>query len=516
MRQAGMELPPKIISESNPIEKGPGALYAAFALFAAGLLVYSQTLAFHWDEGFHILTAHLISAGKRPYLDFFFPQTPLNAYWNAAWMAVFGHSWRAVHAIAALATVGSVALIAQYLFALFPDRRWRPGVAFAALALFGLNSLVWEFGAISQAYALCLLLIVAAFRSAAAAVSRPRFLMCALAGILAGAAAASSLLIAAAPVVLLVWIWANNRAGSRWQKIAGFVVGAAIPWAPILWLFARGPHQVIFNIIKFHLFYRSVNWSGATGNDIGVATGWINNSPSLLLVLLAFAGLFAIRKMGFDSARRSEFRLCLWLTAAMGAQNLTAHPTFSQYFIFLLPFLTVVAAIGFYTVALRLVDSGRPRVCVIVMLCVAVLCLGSSLYDQDEDYCTWRQLERVTDKVKQVTPKDAPLYAPEQIYFLARWPVPYGLEHDDSSKFQLSEAESARLHVLPKGEGDRRIKAGSYATAVVCDDDKRADELQGWDIYSQNADFGECTVFWQLTPKTAQPSSPLGPDSAED
>jgi len=39
------------------------------------------------------MTAYLIGTGKRPYLDFFFPQPPLNAYWNRAWMGDFGPSW---------------------------------------------------------------------------------------------------------------------------------------------------------------------------------------------------------------------------------------------------------------------------------------------------------------------------------------------------------------------------------------------------------------------------------------
>ena len=63
-------------------------------IVAAGLILYSQTYAFAWDEGFHLLAAQLIDAGKRPWLDFCFPQTPLNAYWNAGWMRVFGESWR--------------------------------------------------------------------------------------------------------------------------------------------------------------------------------------------------------------------------------------------------------------------------------------------------------------------------------------------------------------------------------------------------------------------------------------
>ena len=51
----------------------------AILLVTAGLLVYSQTLAFAWDEGYHLVAAFLIAHGKIPYIDFVFPQTPLNA-----------------------------------------------------------------------------------------------------------------------------------------------------------------------------------------------------------------------------------------------------------------------------------------------------------------------------------------------------------------------------------------------------------------------------------------------------
>jgi hypothetical protein len=473
------------------------ALYAASAILAAGFVVYSQTMAFHWDEGFHILTAYLIHLGKRPYLDFFFPQTPLNAYWNAAWLGVSGSSWRAVHAVAALATIASVVLIAQYLYTLFPDRRWQPAAAFAALALFGLHSLVWEYGAISQAYPLCLFLVVAAFRAAVAATGRPRAGMSALAGMLAGAAACSTLLTAAASAVLLVWIWLNNRAGSRWLKAAAFLAGAVVPCVPVLVLFARGPHNVVFDILKYHSIYRRVEWPGATGHDIGIVTDWFNGSQSLLLVLLAAAGLAFSRKAGFDRPRQAEFRLCLWLALAIGAQNLFAHPTFPQYYVFLIPFLTVLGTIGFYILSLRLMDHDRPRIPVILMVGIAALCLGNSVYN-DRDTYTWRQLERVTAKVKQVTPKGAALLAPEQLYVLAQWPVPPGMEHDDAHKLQLGSAQSARLHIVPKAEVDRQIKAGDYATMVSCDDD-RTSEVAGWNVYAQKADYGECTVFWQFT-----------------
>jgi hypothetical protein len=77
------------------------------------------------------------------------------------------------------------------------------------------------------------------------------------------------------------------------------------------------------------------------------------------------------------------------------------------------------------------------------------------------------------------------------------------MEHDDAHKLQLSPTESARLHILPKAEVDRQIKAGDFATMVVCDDD-RASEVEGWKVYSQKADFQDCTVFWQFE-KAAQP-----------
>jgi hypothetical protein len=65
------------------MSRGGIALGAVLALISAGLIVNSQTIAFAWDEGFHLLAAQLIAHGRRPYLDFCFAQSPLNAFWNA-------------------------------------------------------------------------------------------------------------------------------------------------------------------------------------------------------------------------------------------------------------------------------------------------------------------------------------------------------------------------------------------------------------------------------------------------
>lgn len=454
-----------------------------------------------WDEGFHILAARLISTGKRPYLDFIFAQTPLNAYWNAFWMKIFGTSWRVVHAVATLATLGSIALIVEYVSGLFPDRRWQSAAAFAALALFGLNVWVWTVGTVSQAYPLCLFLMVAAFRLAIVAVTRPRLTMSFTVGLLVVAAAASSLLAAPASPVLLIWMWFNNRAGNRLIKTAAFLAGAVVACIPLLMLFAGGPHQVLFDILKYHAVYRRLRWEAPTTHDIGIVTDWVNSSPDLLLALFALAGLFSLKDSGFDASRRAEFHLCLWLGLTIGAQNTLARPTFPMYFVFMIPFLTVLSVLGFYAVVTRLQEN--PGNAVIALLVIMILCLGNSLHESS-GYYTWPELEQVAAKVKEVTPKDAPFLAPEHIYFLVGWPVPPGMEYDDSHKLDLAPAENAALHVLPKVEVDQQVKAGAFSTAVVCDEDDEVIDIKQLNVYSQTAEVQDCTVFWQAEKKNVE------------
>src|SRR3974390_2043183 len=95
----------------------------------AGLIVYAQTAAFAWDEGFHLLAAQLINGGKRPYADFFFAQAPLNAYLNALWMRLFGETWRVPHAISAVLSIAAIFLTADYVLRRFPEPRWRVAAA---------------------------------------------------------------------------------------------------------------------------------------------------------------------------------------------------------------------------------------------------------------------------------------------------------------------------------------------------------------------------------------------------
>src|ERR1019366_1147304 len=170
-------------------QKSYWVLAGTVTLLAGGMLFYSQTDAFAWDEGFHLLTAQLITRGERPYLDFNFSQTPLNAYWNALWIIVFGQSWRTAHAVASVMTALALMLTADFVFTRFPVIRWRFPLALMTALTLGLNVLIVQYGTIGQAYALALFLVVASFRISIEAVDKERISYAIAAGLLSSSAA---------------------------------------------------------------------------------------------------------------------------------------------------------------------------------------------------------------------------------------------------------------------------------------------------------------------------------------
>ena len=431
-----------------------------------------------------MLAAQLIARGKRPYLDFFFPQTPLNAYWNAAALRLFGGTWRTVHALSALVTAGTILLAADFVYTRFPAVHWRLPGAIAAALLIGLQANVIEYATTGQPYALCLLLMVAAFRVSVVAVEREGWIATAAAGMLASAAAGCSLLVSAAPVVLLIWIVRR----SRLSRLPAFLAGALVPFLPVLWWFARAPRQVFFNLFQYHLFYRRASWEDPTPHDWEVLTSWLTSPQALVLGLLAAAGLWHCKC-------RPEFSLCGWLALTIGAELCVTHPTFEWYFVLVIPFLAILAVAGLHAVCSRPYPRVPPWLPVALLLAVVSLGAAKTLY-ADRNGFSWRDLEAVARKVEEVTPPGAPLWADEHIYFLTRRPPAEGTEVAYAEDIDLPAAQALSLHIVPLDELDRRAAAGVFHTVSTCEMSAPLEELKSPRLFLHSASVATCHVFW--------------------
>jgi hypothetical protein len=463
------------------------------------LLIYSQTIAFAWDAGFHLLAAQMINSGKRPYIDFCFPQTVLNTWWMAIWMRLLGQSWRVAQALAALALSGAIVLASTYVFRRLPIARWRLAAAVVTAVLFGFHELVFRFGTIAQAYAICMFLTVAAFRVAIGTPDRAGPWRPAAAGCLAGAAAGCSLLSAAAIPVFLAWIAFANRKGKRWVKCAVFATAAAVPFTPMARLFVEGPSQTWFNIFQYQFAFRHAVWGNTVAHDLGEISTWLNSTQSLSLFLLAAAAWWFVRGPECPAALRSELYLCGCLALALQVEVALARPTFARYFVLAAPFLAIMAGPGFYEVATRLrgLQSGSlvPALLVVVLMVIGAV---HAVYDNSDVY-RWRDLERVAAKIRQVAPPNPLIYAEEPVYFLLHVDPPEGMQFAYSRELDLPPAQSAQLHIVPQEVMDQRVQAGAFDVAEVCLDQGTIDRLKLKSLYRQTERIEYCDIFWDRT-----------------
>jgi hypothetical protein len=480
-------------------------LCGAVLAIACGLLIYAETRAFYWDEGFHILAAQLIEGGSRPYLDFFFPQPPLNAYWNGGWMRAFGERWRVVHALAAIATGGAVLISADFVYRTFPFPAWRFAAGLTTALCFGLNPLVMTYATVGQAYALCLLLIVVAFRLCLETCVRRSALWAAAAGLASGAAAASSLLTAPVGAVLFGYLLWCDQTGGRVRKSVAFIVAGSVPFLPVAWLALEDFRKVFFNLVEYHLFYRKLAWSEALSHDAEIISSWFDSGHALLLGALALCGFLFARSKDCPPSRRREYYLCAWLVGGQALWLCNIHPTFNQYFVFVVPFLAILAPAGLRALVLRFDSSGRPLWPVLLVGAFMAFGIGKSLFER-RDNLFWGDVEAVAAKVNEVTPPTAPVFADEFVYFASKRLPPRGFEHADAHKLSLPSWFAGRLGVVGTQEVEKLLRAGHFATVETCESDF-AEGAGLKSLYRQSAEFKECTVYWDFDSSRATPAA---------
>ena len=491
------------IEEEAPPGISRLAVWLVVLALEVGLLVLSQTVIGYRDEGLHLLAAQLINSGKRPYLDFFFQHPPLYAYLNALCLQIFSPSWRGPHALAALLSGGAILLVAEYVYSRVRMPDWRMPVTIAAAAFMSLNTLAIRFATISQPYAACLFFGAASFRLVVAAAETSSGLVSFCAGIAAGAAAASWLLAAPIAPVLLIWLIWRTRRGHRIKRCTQFLAGCTVPLLQLLWLTVQGPRQVFFDLVEFHLFHRWMNFVPASGVlrwDLDVLTGWIRSTQGLLLVGLPILSLTDARK--WDTRQRAELYLCAWLAAGLAVSSACAHPTFAQYFILLTPFVSILAALGLYSLGSSLWPARKAGW--VVLATVGLFCMHAYQL-RPYLYPCWRQLEAVAQAIDEVVPQTGEFYSPyESVYFAARRMPPSGLENNFAAVIRLPQAFATSLHVVHQSQINEWLKAGRFAAVLIWADDPDIESLGLRRVYQQHREV-TCYdlrhyIFWDRAP----------------
>jgi hypothetical protein len=199
--------------------------------------------------------------------------------------------------------------------------------------------------------------------------------------------------------------------------------------------------------------------------------------------------------------------LCGWLALALGAHICSAHPTFPQYFLLLTPFLSLLAAVGLYSIGSRMYAPDRPFWPVFVYGFLLCFALAKSVSEEINDF-SWVDFEEIARQVDRVTPPRGSLLADEHVYFLTRRTPPPGMELGDSHKLELPVALADLVHIVNGSELDRRVRAGVYDTVETCDDEARMQARGLPQLYSNSVEISSCTVFWGLRkPRPVQESN---------
>ena len=114
--------------------------------------------------------------------------------------------------------------------------------------------------------------------------------------------------------------------------------------------------------------------------------------------------------------RKREFSLCAGLAVTVGVYLSLVRPTLERYYLFTIPFLSILALAGLSAAALKLYRADRPWLPVVPMALLLGFGLAKSLYDE-RDNLAWSDLEQTARKVSElITPQQA-LFADEASVF---------------------------------------------------------------------------------------------------
>ena len=451
------------------------------------LFVYSQSGDTFGDEGFHLLAAQLINAGKAPYIDFFYQQTPLYPFLVGRWMAIFGETWRSAHVFSVLLVFSTTIVLAGILFSRSQGSNRYQAISIGALLFFALDTQIYDLSLSADPYVLCLLLSVVAYGVTIRAVDGQRPYLAFVAGLFASGSAASSLLTAPIVIVLGTWLLQRSVSHYRLKLFLFFISGAIIPFIPFAYFLMKAPEQVWFNVFEFQLIYRRLvsgwHYKKTLKWDIYTLTIWLNSTQGLLLSVLAFLGALFVRQgEGLGQRCRSDLSLCIRLLVVQGIFSAITTPTFTHYFVFILPYASILASVGVHAILTRLLT--RYNALFFALFLIAAFAASDikrayqyarSLKRSQRYY--WKQIEDVADVAQRISSNYRNVYAYEEVYFAAGIHPPEGLSCSFTKDIPLGPRRAKLLRLVSEKDIDAKLKSGNFDVVVVGYDDPKIDSL---------------------------------------
>lgn len=287
------------------------------------------------DEGYFLAAGAQVERGKRPYLDFLFPQMPGMAWFVGLEGRVLPERTLPMARVP-FAILSAASLVLLGLIAL--DRARQPWDAVAATVLVAGSEILATWAPLVKVHAPTMFLMLAGFLLAVRAEgSRLRVAgFAAAAGIFWAAAFSFRLLVLPAIPIVAIWIAMRGKGAG----LAAFLGGLALGLVPLGLLAAADPSAFLTNNLGFHASARGTSLIADLPQKGFTLLSLVASLQAASLLALA---AWSAKRAGLRRFWREPEGLALALVVALGAVFLLPSPTFTQYYGILVPFAAIAA-----------------------------------------------------------------------------------------------------------------------------------------------------------------------------
>ncbi len=499
-----------------------GRLLRIPIFFFLGLFFYyvGQHRLIDGDEGYYLEASRLVMEQKIPYLDFFFPQTPLLPYAYGLWMKLFGMTWYSARSCSAALTTILGMFIYEHIYR--ETHKWFAGLA--AVILFASSVYIFAWYPIAKTYSLSGLLLFAVYVILAQLNQSSSLWLIVVAGVLFGLSVDARLFMAGLAPLFIWWVLQKSNRSDRILRLLCFVGALSISVSPLLYLFFAHYKIFIFNNIGFHALRSNDGLVGNFWQKIKtVALIFVNGHLRFgengiqLIILLSFslAVNFPPRK-----AKNANV-LALLIALALGLISLLPTPTWIQYFCITVPYLIVASVCPTADWMYSLRSGPRRRMAALAGLAVLLIFVASGSPSFRRYLFTGQDVMGVftaaaapnwtLENASAVSQAIDGLATPKEKiagfwpgYTFASYADPYPGFEDDfarqvSSKLTLDQVRN--YHNITRGIIEAAIVAHAFRLAVVgnqlVDDGARAkyEQLLRANGYTEAQKIGDASIY---------------------